>query len=80
MKVITPNEANAGLSRDGRLWHEEPVIATVNGVPSIQLVPLELGDDLINRLLEHNPKVRPTLESRGREPSLSPEDAEKLLK
>ena len=52
---------------------------TVNGVPSIQLVPLEVGDDLIDRLLEHNPKFRQTLESRQCERSLSLKDAKKLL-
>jgi hypothetical protein len=52
---------------------------TVNGVPSFQLVPLEEGDDLIDRLLEHNPKFRQTLESRLRELSLSLRDVKKLL-
>jgi prevent-host-death family protein len=80
MKVIPLSEAKASLSRYGRLCHEEPVIVTVNGVPSFQLVPLEEGDDLIDRLLDHNPKFRQTLESRLRERSLSLKDAEKLLK
>jgi hypothetical protein len=53
---------------------------TVNGIPSFHLVPLEEGDDLIDRLLEHNPKFGRTLESRLRERSLSLKDAEKLLK
>lgn len=80
MKVIPLSEAKASLSRYGRLCHEEPVIVTVNGVPSFQLVPLEEGDDLIDRLLEHNPKFRQTLDSRLRERSLSLEDAKRLLK
>jgi prevent-host-death family protein len=80
MKVIPLSDAKANLSRYGRLCHDEPVIVTVNGVPSFQLVPLEEGDDLIDRLLEHNPKFRRTLESRLRERSLSLKDAEKLLK
>jgi prevent-host-death family protein len=80
MKVIPLSEAKASLSRYGRLCHDEPVIVTVNGVPSFQLVPLEEGDDLIDRLLEHNPKFRQTLESRLRERSLSLKDAQKLLK
>jgi antitoxin (DNA-binding transcriptional repressor) of toxin-antitoxin stability system len=80
MKVIPLSEAKASLSRYGRLCHEEPVIVTVNGIPSFQLVPLEEGDDLIDRLLEHNPKFRQTLESRLRERSLSLTDAKKLLK
>ena len=80
MKVIPLSEAKASLSKYGRLCHDEPVIVTVNGVPSFQLVPLEEGDDLIDRLLQHNPKFRRTLESRLRERSLSLKDAEKLLK
>ena len=80
MKVIPLSEAKANLSRYGRICHDEPVIVTVNGVPSFQLVPLEEDDDLIDRLLEHNPKFRQTLESRLRERSLSLKEAEKLLK
>jgi hypothetical protein len=53
---------------------------TVNGIPSFQLVPLEEGDDLIDRLLEHHPKFRRTLESRLRERSVSLKDPENLLK
>jgi len=80
MKVIPLSEAKANLSRHGRLCHDEPVIVTVNGAPSFQIVPLEEGDDLIDRLLEHNPKFRQTLELRLRERSVSLKDAEKLLK
>jgi hypothetical protein len=80
MKVITLSKAKAGLSRYGRLCYTEPVIVTVNGVPSFQLVPLQDGDDLIDRLLEFNPKFRKTLESWLGERSLSLKDAEKLLK
>ena len=80
MKVIPLSDAKANLSRYGRLCHDEPVIVTVNGVPSFQLVPLEEGDDVVDRLLEHHPKFRRTLESRLRERSLSLKDAEKLLK
>jgi antitoxin (DNA-binding transcriptional repressor) of toxin-antitoxin stability system len=79
MKVSPLSEAKANLSRYGRLCHDAPVIVTVNGAPSLQLVPLGEGDDLIDRLLEHNPKFRRTLESRLRERSLSLKDAETLL-
>ena len=80
MKVIPLSEAKANLSRYGRLCHEEPVIVTVNGTPSFQLVPLEVDDDLIDRLLEHNPKFRQTLAARLNEPSISVEDAKRLLR
>ena len=71
MKVIPLSEAKANLSRYGRLCHDEPVIVTVNGVPEFQLAPLAEDDDLIDRLLEHNPKFRKTLEVRLHEKSVS---------
>ena len=79
MIVIPLTEAKAHLSQYGRLCHEEPVIVTVNGTPSFQLVPLEEGEDLIDRLLEHHPLFRQTLASRLREPSVSARDALKRL-
>ena len=51
------------------------MIVTVNGVPKFQLAPLAEDNDLIDRLLEHNPKFRQTLEARLREKSVSVEDA-----
>ena len=61
MKVIPLSEAKANLSQYGRRCHDEPIIVTVNGVPSFQLVPLSEDDDLIDSLLEHNPAFRETL-------------------
>lgn len=55
MKVVPLTEAKAKLSRYGRLCHDEPVVLTVNGRPSFQLVPLERSDDLIDRLIEDHP-------------------------
>ena len=75
MKVIPLSEAKTHLSRYANLCHEEPVIVTVNGVPSFQLIPLEADDDLIDRLLEHNPKFRQQLQRRLRERSLSVKEA-----
>lgn len=37
MKVIPLSEAKANLSRYGRLCQEEPIVVTVNGVPTFQL-------------------------------------------
>ncbi len=79
MKVIPLTEAKAHLSQYARLCRDEPVIVTVNGVPAFQLVPLEQDDDLIDRLLEHNPSFRRTLESRLKEPTVSPKEAYKRL-
>jgi antitoxin (DNA-binding transcriptional repressor) of toxin-antitoxin stability system len=79
MKIIPLREAKTHLSKYGRLCHEEAVIVTVNGVPSFQLAPLEEDDDLIDRLLEHNPKFRELLESRLRERTVSASEAKKRL-
>ena len=79
MKVIPLSEAKANLSRYGRSCHDEPVIVTVNGVPSFQLVPLSEQDDLIDSLLEHNPEFRRTLKSRLKEKSVSIKDARRRI-
>jgi prevent-host-death family protein len=79
MKVVPLSKAKANLSRYGRLCRDEPVIVTVNGVPVFQLVPLDEDDDLINSLLEHNPKFRETLQSRLRERSVSVTEARKRM-
>jgi prevent-host-death family protein len=79
MKLIPLSEAKARLSQYGRLCHEEPVIVTVNGVPSFQLVPLEVNDDLIDRLLEHHPSFRKMLEARLGERSIAAGEALKRL-
>ena len=71
MKVIPLSEAKAKLSRYGQLCREEPVVVTVNGRPSFQLVPLTEEDDLVDRLLEHHPAFRRSLEARLREPDSS---------
>jgi prevent-host-death family protein len=79
MKVIPLSEAKTHLSHYGRLCHEEPIIVTVNGVPSFQLVPLEEDDDLIDRLLEHNPKFRHRLEARLHDRTVSTQAARQQL-
>jgi prevent-host-death family protein len=79
MKLIPLSEAKARLSEYGRLCHDEPVIVTVNGVPSFQLVPLDKDDDLIDRLLEHHPTFRKFLEARLRERRVAAGEALKHL-
>jgi prevent-host-death family protein len=79
MKVIPLSEAKANLSRYARACRDEPVIVTVSGVPSFQLVPLSEDDDLIDSLLEHNPAFRKTLEARLREKTLSVKEARRRL-
>ena len=79
MRIVPLSEAKAHLSRYARLCHKEPVVVTVNGVPQFQLVPLEEDDDLIDRLLEYNPKFRQYLEARLREKSVSVKAATRRL-
>lgn len=79
MKVIPLSEAKAKLSRYSRLCHDEPVVVTVNGVPSFQLVPLEEDDDLIDQLLQHNPRFRKLLRARLKERSVSARSAARRL-
>jgi antitoxin (DNA-binding transcriptional repressor) of toxin-antitoxin stability system len=75
MKVIALSEAKTNLSHYARLCRKEPIIVTINGVPAFQLVAFEEDDDLIDRLLEYNPKFRRMLKRRLREKTVSAEDA-----
>src|SRR5437660_12914151 len=62
MKVIPLSEAKARLSYYSRLCHRETIVVTVKGVPAFQLAPLEEDDNLIDLLLEYDPKFRAYLE------------------
>jgi antitoxin (DNA-binding transcriptional repressor) of toxin-antitoxin stability system len=80
MKVIPLSEAKSRLSYYSRLCHREPVIVTVKGVPTFQLTPLEEDDDLIDQLLEHNPKFQDYLKACLQSRSLSSAEAMRRLK
>ena len=79
MKVVPLSEAKAKLSRYGQLCQEEPVVVTVNGRPSFQLVPLKDDDDLIDRLIEDHPGFAKLLKRRLHEHSVSVRTASRLL-
>ena len=79
MKVIPLSEAKAKLSHYARRCRDEPIIVTVNGVPTFQLVALTEDDDLIDRLIEYNPKFRKMLEERLEERTMSAREALKRL-
>jgi prevent-host-death family protein len=79
MKVIPLTEAKANLSRYGQLCQKEPVVVTVNGVPAFELVPLDEDDDLIDQLIQHNPRFRKLLAARLKEKSVSTKEALKRL-
>ena len=57
----------------------EPVVVTVEGEPAFQLVPLGDDDDLIDSLIEHNPKFRMLLRARLSERSVPIERALRRL-
>jgi antitoxin (DNA-binding transcriptional repressor) of toxin-antitoxin stability system len=80
MKIISLSDAKSNLSRYGHLCHEEPVIVTVNGRPSFQLLPLKEDDDLIGRLLERHPGFRQMLQRRLREKTVSVRQARRQLR
>ena len=80
MKIISVSDAKANLSRYGHLCQAEPVIVTVNGRPSFQLLPLKENDDLIDRLLEKHPGFRQTLQRRLHERSVSLNEARRRLR
>lgn len=79
MKVIPLSEAKAKLSYYARVCRKHPVVVSVNGVPSFQLVAINPDDDLINQLLEHNPQFRAELRKRLKEKSIPAGDAAKLI-
>ena len=79
MKVVPLSEAKAKLSRYGQLCHVEPVVVTVNGRPSFQLVPLKEEDDLIDRLIEGHPEFGKLLQRRLSERTVSVEAASRRL-
>jgi len=79
MKVIPLSEAKAQLSRYAKLSRREPVIVTVNGVPAFQIVAIGEDDDLIDRVLEHNPDFRRLLEKRLRERTIPAKEALRRL-
>jgi hypothetical protein len=80
MKVIPLSKAKANLSHYGSLCQEEPVIVTINGVPTFQLAPLQEDDDLIDRLLSQNPEFRETLDRRSQERTISSNEARRRLR
>jgi hypothetical protein len=59
------------MTKEGRMTKSENELAAADADPR--------DDDLIDRLLEHNPRFRWTLEKRLNEKSVSVEEARKRL-
>lgn len=79
MKIVPLSEAKTHLSRYGCLCHNEVAIVTVNGKPAFELVPLDEDDDLVDRLLEHNPKFVKMLKQRRKGKTISAKQAMRSL-
>lgn len=69
MKVIDLNEAKTHLEHYARECQASPVIVTIDGQPSFELLPIRAEGDpnFIDRLLEENAEFRLLMEARKRE-------------
>ena len=79
MKLVPLSKAKARLSYYGKVCRKEPVVVTVKGVPAFQMVPLDEDDDLIDRLIEYNPKFRQYLAKCLKAPTISAKEALRRL-
>jgi hypothetical protein len=68
MRVIDLNEAKANLEDYARECQQSPVIVTIGGIPTFELVPIRDDEPgFIDRLLEDNAAFRRLCEERKRE-------------
>ncbi len=68
MKVIDVNEAKTKLEDYARECHSSPVVVTIDGKPSFEMLPIRADDpDFIDRLLTTNGEFRALMESRREE-------------
>lgn len=77
MKVMS--KAKANLSKLAHWCHKEPIVVTVNGEPSFEMVPVDKDEDLINQLIEHNPRFRKLLADALKAKTMSVEEARRRL-
>jgi hypothetical protein len=68
MKVIDVSEAKTNLEDYARECHSSPVVVTIDGKPSFEMLPIRTDDpDFIDRLLTTNPEFRELMEIRRKE-------------
>jgi hypothetical protein len=68
MKVIDLNEAKANLEQYAHDCHESPVIVTIGGKPTFEMIPIHTDDpEFIDRLLEEDEAFRRLAIERRRE-------------
>ncbi len=68
MKVIDLEEAKTHLEQYARDCQESPVIVTIEGKPTFEMIPIDSDNpDFIDRLLEQDEAFRRLAEERRRE-------------
>jgi hypothetical protein len=68
MKVIRLEEAKAHLEQHAAECQSSPVVVTVDGKPSFEMLPIRSDDpDFIDRLIEQDADFRRLLETRRQE-------------
>ena len=68
MKVINLEEAKQNLEQLAKECQSSPVVVTVHGKPSFEMVPIRSDDpDFIDRLIEESEDFRKLMEDRRRE-------------
>jgi len=68
MKVIDVSEAKTNLEDYARECQASPVVVTIDGKPSFEMLPIRSDDpDFIDRLLSANREFRELMESRRKE-------------
>jgi hypothetical protein len=68
MKVIDVSEAKTNLENYARECHSSPVVVTIDGKPSFEMLPIRPDDlDFIDRLLTTNSGFRELMEDRRKE-------------
>jgi hypothetical protein len=68
MKVIDLGEAKTHLEDYARECHSSPVVVTIDGKPSFEMLPIRSDDpDFIDRLLNTNDEFRELMEKRRKE-------------
>jgi hypothetical protein len=68
MKVIDVGEAKSRLEDYARECHSSPVVVTIDGKPSFEMLPIHSDDPgFIDRLLTTNAEFRRLMEDRRKE-------------
>jgi hypothetical protein len=71
MKVIDLSEAKANLEQYAQECQTSPIIVSINGMPSFEMLPVRADDDdFMDRLIEQNDEFRQLLERSRRQADL----------